>query len=489
MSIKAKLLKGSAWSAVSQFSNQFVRIGLTMVLAYRLGPEAFGLLGMVTVITGFLGYFTEFGMIASIVQKKDVDDLDCNTVFWSSIVISILLYAAVFFGAPLIAMFYDKPELVLITRVVFIDFLIRPFGFITSALEVKKIKYDLLCISGVLSVFLSSIIAVILAFKGFGVWALVYQNLSLTTFDVIFLWIFTKWMPRFEFSFERFKGLFSFGAHITFNNLIRFFSENIDYLLVGKLLGERELGIYTLAFRLSRYPMEKIWSFFGKMLFPAFATFQDDFVRLKRNFLRVSISGGVLLVPPLLMIFFGAESIIRLLGDRWLGSVDLMVDVIMIFAGYLFVYTMCYADETILMALKKVHIVNVYKTITSLCLLVFGFIGIKAFGLTGMAWVYMAATLAHITAVKWLLCRTVGVSLAGFISNAKSLGIYAVITAAAGFGVYALRGNFDNDIVFVISLAAVVGATAFVILYLYKVITFTKPFFEIDKILINDKSS
>ena len=289
MSIRSKLYKGSLWSVSSQGLTLSIQFGLTLVLAFKLGPDAYGLLGMVTVITGFVGYFTEFGLIASIVQKKEVDDLDCDMVFWSSIFLSIIIYAAVYFAAPLMGLYYanqvsDKQELILITRVIFIDFLIKPFNFIPAALEIKKIKYDLISISGIISVAISAVIALILAFMDYGVWALVYQQLSSTFCSTILLWTFTKWSPKLQFSFEKFKSIFSFGVHVTFNNLIKFFSGNVDYLLVGRLLGPRELGIYTLAFRLSGYPLEKGWSFFGKMHFSAFSTFQDNIERLRKIF-------------------------------------------------------------------------------------------------------------------------------------------------------------------------------------------------------------
>ncbi len=483
MSMKSKLLRGSLWSAGSQFTSQFIRFGLTMVLAYLLGPDAFGLLGMVLVITGFLGYFTEFGLIASLVQKKEVDELDCNTVFWSSIFLSVVLYAIVYFCAPLVAMFYDKPQLTLITRVIFIDFLMKPFSFVPSALELKKIKYNLISISGIISVSLSAVVALILAFNGYGVWTLVIQHLSLTFFSVVLLWSFTRWIPKLEFSFARFKELFSFGAHVTLNNVIKFFSENIDYLIVGKLLGETELGIYQLAFRLSRYPLERIWTFFGKMLFPAFSTFQNNIVRLRRNFMRVSISGGVALLPPLLIILFGADSIISLLGEKWDQSMGLMSNLITIFAGYLIFQSVCYADESIMMALKKVYIVNIYKSVASALLLGLGFFAVKYFGLKGMAWVYMITTLLYIAVMKVIITRMLGLKISYFLKNTKCLLFYLAGLAIVAMGVSYFLSERIGDILFLMILGASVGLTSLAFLYVLKVIKPVKPFFEIDEII------
>ena len=470
-----------------------IRFGLTLVLAFKLGPDAYGLLGMVTVITGFIGYFTEFGLIASIVQKKEVDELDCDTVFWSSILLSIIIYAIVYFAAPLMGLYYadkvsDTGELILITRVVFIDFLMKPFNFIPAALEIKKIKYDLISISGIISVMISAVIALIMAFCDYGVWALVFQNLSLTFFSTILLWVFTKWSPKLQFSFERFKTLFSFGAHVTVNNLMKFFSENVDYLLVGKMLGQRELGIYTLAFRLSRYPIGTVWSFFGKMLFPAFSTFQDDMGRLRKNFLRISISGGIVLIPLLLVIFFGAESIISLLGKKWISSIDQMVLIIRIFAGYLIVQTVCYADDSIMMALKKVYILNVYKAVVSVLLLGFGFIGIKCYGLAGMAWVFMAMTLLYVVIIKVVLNRMLGIRLYDFLKNTKYIVSYGLLAAIAGFAVYYfvpdnfLSGRFGY-VLFLVILCMVIGAVSIAMLLASKILKIRKPFFDVDGII------
>ena len=143
MTLRDKLIKGGLWSGAVQSSTWMIKFVLSIILARLLGPGAFGLIATVFIFTGFMGYFTEFGMIASIVQKKDTDELDCNTVFWSSLAMAALIYGFVYFAAPLIAEFYDLPQLTLITRVVFLDFLIRPFSFVPAALETKKIKYNI----------------------------------------------------------------------------------------------------------------------------------------------------------------------------------------------------------------------------------------------------------------------------------------------------------------------------------------------------------
>jgi O-antigen/teichoic acid export membrane protein len=471
-----------------------MRFGLTLVLAAKLGPEAYGLLGMVTVITGFVGYFTEFGLITSIVQKKEIDDLDCDTVFWSSIFLSVIMYAMVFFLAPLMGLYYsnqvsDKQELILITRVIFLEFLILPFNFVPAALEVKKIKYDLISISGIISVAISAVIALILAFMDYGVWALVYQQLSLTFCSTILLWIFTRWSPKLHFSFGRFKTLFSFGAHVTFNNLINFFSGNVDYLLISRLLGPRELGIYTLAFRLSRYPLEKGWSFFGKMLFPAFSTFQDDMSRLRKNFFRISVSGGLILIPPLLMIFFGAEAIIELLGKKWASSIEQMALIIRIFAGYLIVQTVCYADEPMLMALKKVHILNIYKTLISVLLLVFGFFGIKDYGLDGMALVFMVMTLLYIVIIKFVISSMLSISIGEMFKNIKHIFPYSLLSATAGFLVYHFVPDSFGRVTFLVILCLVIGVISTAMLFNLKIIRIMKPFFDVDGVIYLDKET
>lgn len=480
MSLKRKLYIGSIWQAISQFGSQGINFILLIILARLLAPSDFGLLGMVTVITGFLGYFSEFGFIASIIQKKHIDELDCNTAFWSGIVLSVLLYGIVFWSAPLIAKFYDQPQLTLITRVIFIDFLIRPFTFVHSALEAKALKYNRLATAQLLSLFPSGLIAVILALVGFGVWSLVFQQIAKSFFAVMILIVLVRWKPSLVFSFKRLKELLGFGVHFTAHNVIKFFAENIDYLLVGKLLGPTSLGIYTLAFRLSRYPLEKMWGVFGRMLFPAFSTFQDDLKRLRRNIMRISMAGSLVLTPFLVMLLFGIKPLITvLMGEKWLETVPL----IRVFIAYVFFLSFSFGDEPLMLAINKVKILNCLKALTSVVLLVFGYIAIRNYGLIGMSAVFTLVSIIYMVILKLRVLYHLELSTWEFLRNTKFVFLYAIAMFIV-MGCYSLY-TYDrlNAISYLAGGVVVVALLMILVIIKYRLVDFKKMELNIDRII------
>ncbi|MBC8391735.1 MAG: lipopolysaccharide biosynthesis protein [Deltaproteobacteria bacterium] len=395
-SLRKKLIKGTIWNSISQFGTVGCNFVLTIILARLLNPEDYGLLGMVMVITGFLGYFSEFGMISSIIRKKNVDNMDTCTAFWSGVVFSLLIYVILFLVSPLIAIFYHRPELTSISRCVSLVFFLGAYGFIPSALQIKELKYGTISLISLCSIVLSGIAAVVVAFWGFGVWALVAQLLIQRFLGSLGCFLFISWKPQWIFSWERFCALFSFGFHITINNLFKFLSENVDRLLIGRLLGSTLLGYYTMAFRLSRFPTEKLWAVFGKMLFPAFAAMQGNFGRMKKNYFRVSLYGGLMFLPIVLILIFAAEPLIRwTVGEKWLPACNL----IRIFSVYILILSVSFGDEPV-MLLLDVKILNLLKVIQSILLFVLGYYAIRQYGVYGMAWTYVSCYLLFTSGLK-----------------------------------------------------------------------------------------
>ncbi|MDQ7090844.1 MAG: oligosaccharide flippase family protein [Methylococcales bacterium] len=223
MSLKKKIINGGLWNGISQFGAQGISFVLILVLARFLSPEEFGLLGMVSVITGFFGYFSECGLIYSIIKKKEIDALDCDTAFWGGIVFGVIVYVFIYAISPYISQFYNQPELTDLSRVLALAFIIGSYTFVPFALEQKKLQYKKLSIIRLISLLVSGCVAIYFAVRGAGVWALVFQQLSMKIVTVVATFFWMSWKPKFRFSYARFKDLFGFGMHVTVNNLIRFF--------------------------------------------------------------------------------------------------------------------------------------------------------------------------------------------------------------------------------------------------------------------------
>lgn len=483
MSIKGKVIIGSIWNAISQAGTQGINIVIMIVLAALLGPENFGLIGMVTVFTGFLGFFTEFGLTTAVIKKKDADLLDYNTLYWSQIFFSILTYTIVFFIAPLIAKFYNEPELTFITRVVFIDYLFKPFISVHWTLEIKSLNYEKIAKSQLLGEFSCGIIAIILALLGFGVWSLAWQAVSKSLFFTIGMLTQLKWRPQFIFSFARFKIHFLFGTSILVNNLVKYASECSDYLLIGKLLNPTALGVYTFAFKLSRYPVEKLWGVVGTTLFPAFATIQDDNERLRKNILRISIAGGLIIIPILALLFFGTEPIIKILGKKWWDSIPVMSSTIRIFIIYIFILSISFGDEPYMIAKNNVNFLNLNKFLSSIGLLIIGYFAIKNFDIIGMACTYTIISIIYAVIIKQKVLNSLGLNFRMFINSMKFLIKYSIIIFVM-VGIYhVFSHNRLNDILYITGAVLIISAVMIITNIKYNIIDIKKRDINVDAIL------
>jgi teichuronic acid exporter len=466
-SITQKLMHGSFWNALSQFGGQAVNLVIMLVLARLLSPKDFGLIGMVSVFIGFIGYFTEFGLGSSIVRKKEVDDLDLNTAFWSSIALALALYVLVFFLSPLVELFYKQKSITGVMRWLFVALVIRSFGFVHSAIETKNLRYKKLSLAFLISAVLSGGLGMVLALMKFGVWSLVAMQIAADTFQIIIYYWTIKWRPSFAFSKQRFRELFGFGAHIAINNSIKALSENVDQILLGRQAGASPLGIYAMAHRLCRYPLEKLWAIFGKMLFPAFSTIQDDPERLRRTIVKISLAGAYVIVPFLLLLLLGARQVTAIfLGNKWTE----VIPILRIFAIYIFIAGISFGDESLMFAINKVKQVNIVKVATPICICLIGFFAVKHYGIAGMAWTLAIVTAVGAIAMKAILFRHLRLPLREFAKKLAPVALYAAICGVSSALIHMTLRNLLPALPYLLVLGAAVGGSATLFLWKFKVL-------------------
>lgn len=478
MSITKKLAIGAIWNSISQFGGQGINFVVTLILARLLTPEDFGLVGMVTVFTSFLGYFSEFGLTPSLIQQKDIDREDEGTVFFSSWGFALIIYLVVYFLAPQIAHFYKNEQVVYLTRVCFLTFLAAPLIFVPEALDIKKVEYHNISRSEVISTLISGVISISLAFLKCGVWALVFQMISYRVIKGICVLYFTKWTIPFLFSYAKFKKHFSFGLQHTIKNLLQYAQENLDYLLVGKLLGARELGIYTMAFRLSKYPLQKLWMIFGQMLFPAFASFKDDIIRIQRNYLRISRLGIFVLWPFLLGLFLYADFFIPiLLGIKWVETIP----IVKIFIIYLLVQSIFMSTDSILIARNYLKEINIYKILSLIIMIILGIFLIPKYNTAGMAIAFSISTIAYLIATFLFLLKNINLSLNDYLKDIISLPLQLFLISIGLYFFNQFFYSLNAIIIFLINFL-VLGLCIWCHALKRQILSKQKPFINITNI-------
>ncbi|MBU1122670.1 MAG: MOP flippase family protein [Candidatus Omnitrophica bacterium] len=318
MELKKKIIRGLKWSGISQVGKQVSQFIVTVVLARLLSPGDFGLVAVAMVFINFALIFGELGLSSALVQKQNTFDTHFSSAFWLNIICSIVL-TLVFIGlAPLIAAFYHNSALKPVLMVMSLNFVLVSFTAIQQTILQKEMDFKALAIRDIVAVIVSGVVGIVLAYRGYGVWSLVYQLLMFTFVDGILLWFFSKWRPKFIFSIEAIKDIFHFSANVTGFNIINYFARNVAQLLIGKFLGFNALGYYALAYKIVLYPLQNISGVINKVMFPVFSRIQNDLKEVRNAYLKMVKAISLVAFPLMVSLFvFAPEFVHVFIGKKW----------------------------------------------------------------------------------------------------------------------------------------------------------------------------
>ena len=311
---------------MEKLSTQVVQFGVSMVLARLLTPNDYGTVALTGIFFAVAGVLVDGGFGNALIQKKDADDLDFNSVFYINLVLSVVAYVALFFAAPWIADFYKTPELVAIVRVSAICFLFNAVNAIQNAELTKKMLFHLSFRVSVITCFTSAVCGVTLAFWGFGVWALVWSSLITGLVGVIARWFIIAWRPKAMFSFRRLKPLFAYGWKMAVSALLDQIFSNLNGLLIGRFYTKADLAYVHKGYSLPRLAMGEVDATLGRVSFPALVLLQDDKAKLRDAMRRMIQCSTFLVFPLMVIIAVCSHSIIRLLfGSQWTPATPYMM--------------------------------------------------------------------------------------------------------------------------------------------------------------------
>jgi O-antigen/teichoic acid export membrane protein len=322
MNLKHKVLRGGFWVASAKGLGQLFSWGLTIILARLLSPSEFGLVAMGLVFLHFAESFYELGIGVYLIQKKVLDENELSTFFWMSAFSGLLLFGMTILCSPLIAAFFRAAELERILGVLGINFVIISVGVVPLSLLTKGLEFKKRSAAEFFSDLASGVVAVVLAYGGFGVWSLVLRSLTRGLIFSLLLFVIQEWRPRFMFSLRKSTDALRFSMPIIGSRLLWFFHSHSDYLVIGRFLGDHILGLYRVAFLLSRKPLDKVWMVAGELSLPVFSKVQGEKEKLRTAYLKFIRYVSLIVFPANLGLILAADdAITALLGDRWLASV------------------------------------------------------------------------------------------------------------------------------------------------------------------------
>ncbi len=320
-----KISSNMMWRLLERIGAQGVSFIVSIIIARLLDPSVYGSIALVMVFITILQVFVDSGLGNALIQKKDADDLDFSSVFYFNIFFCIVFYLGIFLCAPFIATFYSNNELIPVIRVLGFTVVISGVkniiqAYISKTLQFKKFFWA--TISGTIG---AAFIGVFLAAKGFGVWALVIQNLFNQTVDTIILWITVKWRPKRCFSFIRLKKLLSFGWKLLVAKLIDTFYNELRTLIIGKKYSTSDLAYYNKGQQFPRLVITNIDIAVESVLFPVMSAEQDNRTKVKTILQRVVQINSYILCPMMMGLAVCCEPLIRLLlTDKWIFCVPYM---------------------------------------------------------------------------------------------------------------------------------------------------------------------
>lgn len=316
--LKTKTISGLFWRFGERITAQLISFIVSIVLARILVPEQYGIVAIVTIFINLANVFVTSGLGTSLVQKKEADDLDFSTMFWAGIVLSLILYSIIFLISPIVAKLYDNELLTVVLRVMGIKIPIAAISSIQQAYVQRKMIFKKFFFSTIIGTIISAFVGIGMALKGFGVWALVGQYLTNSIIDICILAITVNWKPKFMFSFERFKGLFSYGWKIMASSFIGTVFDQLRGLIIGAKYTSADLAYNNKGEQIPALLSTNINSTMESVLFSSISKVQDDKEKVKRAMKRLMKISSFVIMPLLFGISAVANSLITiLLTEKW----------------------------------------------------------------------------------------------------------------------------------------------------------------------------
>lgn len=322
LSIKEQTLSSAKWNGIEKLSIQGIQFLLTLVLARLLSPTDYGTIGMLTIFIEISQTFIDSGFQLALVRKTDVDEKDFSTAFYFNVIVAVFVYIILFIAAPYIGLFFKQDILCPILRIYAISLFINSLMVVQVAKLQISLDFMTLAKRNVTSVLISGIVGILLAYLGYGIWALVWQNITAATINLFFICYVCRWYPKYFFSKDAFNYLWNFGSRILGASLLSTIYKNMSTIAIGKFYSPQDLGYYSRGNQFAHVPTQTVNGILNTVTYPILSRIQDDDNRLisvYKKYIRMSsltifFMCGILsaLAKPL---------IILMLTEKWSGSI------------------------------------------------------------------------------------------------------------------------------------------------------------------------
>lgn len=464
--LKQKLATGILWKTLEEACAKAVGLIVSIVLARLLVPEDYAVIALIAVMLAIMDVFINSGLPSALIQKKDADDVDFSSVLYVNIFFCTCVYLLMFFLAPIIADFYSMPILVPVTRVLSIKVLISAVKSVEHAFVARKMIFKKFFFATIIGTVISAIVGIVLAYNGYGVWALVAQQLTNNFIDTIVLWFTIQWRPVHKFSIEKTKALLSFGYKIVAAELLNEVYNNIRTLIIGKFYTAADLAYYSKGREYPSSISSSLNASYNSVIFSALAKQQDDIILMKQTVKRGIKISFYFTSPVMMGLAAIAEPLIRLfLTDKWISAVPFF---------RIFCFEFLFASVQIIntqvpKALGRSDITFkielIKKILLTIVLVISAFWGVYAIALgvvLSQVFVYNLNAYPVGKLIKYPI-----------LSQLKDLLPELLLTISMGIIVYCIKYLISDHLVFLLIVQILIGVIIYVLFsYIFKIDSF-----------------
>ncbi len=465
---RTNAIRGIKWSFINKFGLQLLKFIFSVVLARLLSPNDFGLFAMITVFSNFGLVFKDLGFGHALIYQKDNSRNEYDSVFSMNLFIGILLSIIFFVLASSIASFYDEPRLNYITKAFSLVFILQSVSLVNIVELKKKIDFKKIAFVENVSYFSSSIIAIIFAFTGFGVWSLVIRSLLNSVFRSLALFWITEYRPKFNLQFKIIKRLWKYSLSVSLTSFLTYWIRNLDNLMIGKLIGQETLGIYNMAYQIMLIPVQNISGVIKDVLFPSFSSVNNDITIIRTVYLKTVQSVALISFPILAGVSILSDTFVWvLLGEKW----NEMVFPLRLLALIAIPQSVFAVNGTIYLNTGRPDI-PLKINLISLPVYAFGFyFGLKINGMIGLIYAYIIIYILMIIPIFYYSSRSIELRLVTFLTKLSPIIIGVVVMYG---GISTLKEFFILDFkkiatLFVLILLGALLYTSVIILFRQKI--------------------
>ncbi|OUS03490.1 hypothetical protein A9Q86_00835 [Flavobacteriales bacterium 33_180_T64] len=329
---KRKIIKGGFYLTIVNVLSQFLAIGVNIVLTRILLPEDFGLVALTVTYIGLITIFTNMGFGSSIIHERNTSEQQLSSIYWLNYGLSVFSFLIIISTAHFAADFYDEPLLTPIVLVSAITILLNPFYIVQYKLLERDLEFKTISKINLSGVLIGSIAAVIGAYLGLGVYALVIQSIVTSVIRLVLVLVYKRWFPEFYFNIKEIKHMIWYSLKFKGSQMALYFERNIDYLILGKFFTSVILGYYAFAYNIMYTPVKRISYIFSEVLFPSFSSFKDDKVKIINGYFKSVQLIAMVSLPAMAILAFNADLIIHFVfGQKWAAAIPIVR--ILCFAG------------------------------------------------------------------------------------------------------------------------------------------------------------